>query len=229
MGEKVLVIGHRGAKGYVSENTMASIEKALSFGVDGIEIDVHMCKTGELMVFHDYTLDRLTDGKGEISKMTLSELKRLKVENTYEIPTLIEVLNCIDKRCLVNIELKGRNTAKEAERIIELYVETKGWKYDDFIVSSFQHHELETMFKRNKSIPLGVLTKANLDEAIEFAVTINAVAIHPNFALLSNDNVSVAKQLGYKIYTWSVNEAKTIARMKRYKVDGIISDFPDRV
>ena len=226
---QLLKIGHRGAKGHVAENTIESIEKALEIGVDGVEIDVHLCDSGELVVFHDFTLDRMTNGSGEISKFKLSDLKKLKVEERFDIPTLTEVLDCIDKKCLLNIELKGKNTALEACRIIEKYIKLKGWNYANFIVSSFQHHELEAVFNKNKSIPLAVLTKANLDEAIEFAQTINAKAIHPNFSLLSYDNVSIAKGKGYKINTWTVNTPQAIKRMKSYNVDAIISDFPDRI
>ena len=222
-------MGHRGAKAYVAENTLESIQKAMDFGVDGIEIDVHVCASGELVVFHDFTLDRMTNGTGEIAKHTLSQLKQLQVADSYKIPTLEAVLEIIDKRCLLNIELKGRHTAEKTREIIERYVKEKGWKYTDFIISSFQHHELEDVFGINKKIPLGVLTKASVTEALEFAKTINAVAIHPNFALLTKENVKHAQAKGYQVNTWTVNDAEAINRMKRYGVDGIISDFPDRL
>src|SRR5690606_20004499 len=196
MQHKILKIGHRGAKGYVAENTIESIQKALDFKVDGIEIDVHVCASGELVVFHDVTLDRMTNGTGEVGKSTLSELKKLKVNGQYQIPTLEEVLETIDKKCLLNIELKGKNTASKTCEIIQKYINTKGWNYQDFIVSSFQHHELEAIFKADRNISLGVLTKANVDEAIEFAKTIDASAIHPNFALLTEENVKRAQSQG---------------------------------
>ncbi|WP_406967970.1 glycerophosphodiester phosphodiesterase [Flavisericum labens] len=222
-------MGHRGALAYIAENTIPSIEKALSFNIDGIEVDVHLCATGELVVFHDFTLDRVTNGKGELKKHSLSELKQLKVKEEYKIPTLQEVLNVIDKKCLLNIELKGRGTAAKTCEVIETYVNEKGWRYSDFIVSSFQHHELEDVYNINKQIPLAVLTKASVAEAIEFAETINTKIIHPNFALLTRGNVKIAQQSGYKVNTWTVNDPDTIARMKDYGVDGIISDFPDRL
>ncbi len=224
-----LKIGHRGAKGYIAENTIESIQKALDFGVDGIELDVHLCASGELVVFHDFTLDRMTNGTGEVSKLSLSELKQLKINNQFTIPTLEEILDVIDKKCFLNIELKGKNTASKTCEIVQKYIKTKGWSYQDFIVSSFQHHELEDVFEIDKQIPLGVLSKASVDEAIEFAQTINAVAIHPNYALLTSENVYRAQTKGYKVYTWTVNDDDTIKRMKNYKVDGIISDVPDRL
>lgn len=229
MNNPFLKIGHRGAKGYVTENTLESIQKALEQQVDGIEIDVHVCATGELVVFHDFTLDRMTNGTGEIGKTSLSELKQLKVNNWFSIPTLEEVLDVIDKTCILNIELKGRNTALACCEVVQKYIKEKKWDYSHFIVSSFQHHELEAIYKLDKQIPLGVLTKASVTEAMEFAKTINAMAIHPNFALLTSENVKMAQANGYKVYTWTVNDRKTIKRMKRYGVDGIISDVPDRL
>ncbi|SFN39250.1 glycerophosphoryl diester phosphodiesterase [Bizionia echini] len=223
------VFGHRGAKGYLAENTLESIEKALNFNVDGIEIDVHLCASGELVVFHDFTLDRMTNGTGEVGKQTLKALKELIVNGGFQIPTLEEVLNLIDKKCLLNIELKGKNTAIKTCEIVSNYVQNRGWDDTDFIVSSFQHTELETMFQTNKNIPLAVLTKASVTEAVEFAKTIQAKIIHPNFALLTKDNVKLAQSLGFEVNTWTVNDADTILRMKQYGVNGIISDVPDKI
>ncbi|WP_055434845.1 glycerophosphodiester phosphodiesterase [Lacinutrix algicola] len=226
---KPLKFGHRGAKGHIAENTTESIIKAIELGVDGIEIDVHKCKSGELIVFHDFTVDRLTDGTGEVSNFTLSELKAFNVLEHFKIPTLTEILDLIDEKCIINIELKGRNTAFETVAIINKYIEYSGWEYSDFIISSFQNKELTDVYNSDKNIPLGVLTKANLDEAIDFAKTINAVAIHPNFSLLSKNNVQKAQEQGYKINTWTVNTPQAVKRMKSYNVNAIIGDFPDRL
>ncbi|MEL0643826.1 glycerophosphodiester phosphodiesterase family protein [Olleya sp. Ti.3.14] len=226
---KILKFGHRGAKGHVTENTMESIQKALDLGVDGIEVDVHVCKTGELVVFHDFTLDRITDGTGEIGKFSLSELKHLKVENLYSIPTLTEVLDLIDNKICINIELKGEHTANPTCAIIKDYVDNKNWTMDHFIVSSFQEKELLDVFSCNPNIALGVLTKASVNQAIALAKRINAKAIHPNLALLSKDNVKQTQDQGYKVNVWTVNTKQAIARMKSYNVDAIISDFPDRL
>ncbi|TYB79118.1 glycerophosphodiester phosphodiesterase [Bizionia myxarmorum] len=225
----VRVFGHRGAKGYLAENTLESIEKALSFQVDGIEIDVHVCATGELVVFHDFTLDRMTNGVGEVGKHSLEELKKLRVNGGFQIPTLEDVLKRINKECIINIELKGKNTASRTSEIVEAYIRNHGWTYKDFIISSFQQVELEKTFQINKNIPLAVLTKASVAEAITFAKTIKSKIIHPNFALLSTDNVKFAQSQGYQINAWTVNDADTISRMKTYGVDGIISDVPDKI
>ncbi len=225
--QNTLKIGHRGAKAYATENTLPSIEKALELGVDGIEIDVHKCASGELIVFHDFTLDRMTNGSGEVSKFSLSQLKSLFVNNHNRIPTLDEVLNLINKRCILNIEPKGSNTARSTMELINRFIENHGWNIDQFLISSFQQKELETAHQISPGVKLGVLTKASVSEAITFAKTINAYAIHPNIALLTKANVQKAQKEGFKVISWTVNEKSSIERMKSYKVDGIISDNPD--
>ncbi|MHA3789802.1 glycerophosphodiester phosphodiesterase [Flavobacterium hauense] len=223
----VLKIGHRGVKGHVAENTLASFQKALEMGVDGIELDVHVAATGELVVIHDFTVDRTTNGTGEVHKMTLAELKKLSVEGQFTIPLLDEVLALVNRKCLVNVEMKGRHTAKPVSDFIDKYVKEKGWKYEDFIVSSFQREELQIMSEINKNIPLGILTQASVTQAWEWAEEFSAKAIHPHYSLLTESNVKKAQQAGLKVYTWTINDAEDIERIKTYNVDGIISDFPE--
>ena len=225
----MIKIGHRGAKGFIAENTLESFQKALDLGVDAVELDVHLCASGELVVFHDFTVDRMTNGSGEVHKMTLSELKALKISNQYEIPTLTEVFDLIDRKCWINVELKGHETAQAAVEIIEKYISEKGWQYNDFIVSSFQKEELERVFVLNKEIQLGILTQASVEQALEWAGELSAKAIHPHFSLLTEENCSEAQEKGYQIFTWTVNHEEDIQRLQHYKINGIISDFPDRL
>lgn len=105
----------------------------------------------------------------------------------------------------------------------------KGWSYQNILVSSFQHDELKTVYELNKNINLAALTKASIAEAMDFAKTIKAKAIHPNVALVTSENIIVAQQNGYQINVWTVNDIETIKRMKNYQVNGIISDFPDKL
>jgi len=228
MSNKILKIGHRGAKGHVTENTLESIQKALDLGVDGVEIDVHLCESGELVVFHDFTVDRMTDGTGEVSNFRLKELKKLKVKSRFQIPTLSQVLLLVNNRCLVNIELKGLNTAKEACRLIEFFVDKKGWDYNNFLVSSFQDDLLETVCKTNKEIPIGVLTHTNLESSLRLANTIKAKSIIVNYTMLTTDLVSKIKEK-HQVIAYTVNNLKPIERIKTYEVNGIITDYPDRL
>jgi len=225
----ILKIGHRGAKGHEPENTLASFAKAIGLGAEGIELDVHVCATGELVVIHDFTVDRVTNGTGEVHKLSLAELKALTIDGLHTIPTLHEVYNLIDKRCFVNIEMKGRHTAKPVSEFIDDYVANKGYDYSDFLVSSFQREELQVLSIINPKIHLGVLTQASVTQAREWADEFKAKAIHPHFTLLTPHNVIKAQQDGYKVFTWTLNEIEDIERIKTYGVNGIISDYPERL
>ena len=226
-----LSIGHRGAKGYVAENTYESISKAIELGVDGIEIDVFKCASGELVLFHDKNLKELTGESGLIENLTIKELEQFLVQGKYKIPTLKDVLTRIEKPLFVNIELKGLNTAQATSKIIADISRSTSWSLEHFIVSSFNWDELELFRSIDKNTSVGVLVSKSMsiNEAIEFGKKINAQAIHPNFKLLNDKAVKKIKNNGFKIYTWTVNNEDDINFMKKLKVDGIISDYPDRI
>ena len=228
---KILNIGHRGAKGYVAENTIASISKAIELGVDGVEIDVFRCSTGELVVFHDKTLEKLTNGSGFIEELTLDSIKKIKVLGKEKIPTLIEVMNFIDSRIILNIELKGKNTAIPTAKLLNNYFFNSSMDKDKIFISSFDFNELKIFSDQKTNFKVALLTDSN-ENPLNFilkAKEINAFAINPNFKTLSTKNVNEIKKNGLKIYTWTVNSLKEINKMKSLGVNGIISDFPDRV
>ena len=227
----VLRIGHRGSKGYIAENTLESINHAILLGVDGIEIDIFKCLSGELVLSHENNLKRLTGRSGQLEKLTLDELKKFLVVGKYKIPTLIDVLTRIENPLFVNIELKGFNTAQATSKIIADISTSTSWSLENFIVSSFNWNELELFRSIDKNTPVGVLVNKSMsvNEAIEFGKKINAQAIHPNFKILDDKAVKKIKNNGFKIYSWTVNNRDDINLMKKLKVDGIISDFPDRI
>ena len=228
---KILNIGHRGAKGYVAENTIASISKAIELGVDGVEIDVFRCSTGELIVFHDKTLEKLTNAIGFIEKLTLDSIKKIKVLGKEKIPTLIEVMNFINSRIILNIELKGKNTAIPTVKLLNNYSFNSSMDKDKIFISSFDFNELKIFSDQKTNFKVALLTDSN-ENPLNFilkAKEINAFAINPNFKTLNTKNVNEIKKNGLKIYTWTVNSLKEINKMKSLGVNGIISDFPDRV
>jgi glycerophosphoryl diester phosphodiesterase len=226
---KILNIGHRGAKGHVAENTLAAFQKALDLGADGVELDVHVTTDGEAVVIHDETLDRTTNGRGLVDACSLAELKKLKVENGHAIPTLSEVFDLIDRKCLINVELKGKETELPVVNLIEKYVSEKNWQYTDFVVSSFDWNALQDAHHLHPKIPLGVLTVTDLDLAIGFAEFINAYSIHPYFHLLTKEKTMAMQQKGFRVFPWTVNETEDLEKIKSFAVDGIITDFPDRL
>jgi glycerophosphoryl diester phosphodiesterase len=219
----MLKIGHRGAKGYEAENTLASFRKAIDMRVDGIELDVHLSADTELVVIHDATIDRTTTGTGFVKNYSAAELKE------YQIPTLSDVFDLVDKKCWINVELKGKGTAKAVVELIEKYIREKNWDYNQFIISSFEWNFLEEVDTLNPNIPIGVLTETDIDSAITFAKKINAKAIHPDFTLLTKENTAAMQAQGFLVFPWTVNEWDDIQKMKKYNVNGIITDFPDRI
>lgn len=224
-----LKIGHRGAKAHIAENTLESIQKALDIGVDMVEIDVHKCASGELWVIHDFTLDRTTDGSGEIAKRNADVIRKLKVEGHYRIPLLTEVLDLIEGKCDINIELKGLNTAEPVCKEVQKRVASGKWQYSNFLISSFQKNELFQARQFDDHIPLAVLSKASVPEAIELGKLLNASAIHPSLGIITRDNTKLCQAEGFKVNVWTVNERQDILRMLDFGVDGIISDYPNRL
>jgi glycerophosphoryl diester phosphodiesterase len=226
---KMLKIGHRGAKGHAPENTLISFQTAMDLDVDGIELDVHLTSNLQLICIHDDTVNRTTSGTGLINSFTLSELKALRIDNLHEIPKLEEVLDLINKKIFVNIELKGKNTAKPVVDVIESYLNGKNWNYNHFLISSFDWIALQEVRSLNPNIALGVLTQTDLGLAIGFADFIQAKSIHPYFHLLTKENTALMQQKGFQVFPWTVNELEDIQKIKSFQVDGIISDFPDRL
>ena len=227
----VLRIGHRGSKGYVAENTLESINNAISLGVHGIEIDIFKCLSGELVLSHENNLKRLTGKSGQLEKLTLNDLKDFLVAGKYKIPTLNDVLIKIESPLFVNIELKGSDTAGATSKIVADFSRKTSWTQNHFIVSSFNWNELEKFRSIDNNTPVGVLVNKSIsiNEAIEFGKKINAQAIHPHYQLLDEITVKKIKNNGFKTFTWTVNNIDDINFMKKIKVDGIISDYPDRI
>ncbi|WP_281634640.1 glycerophosphodiester phosphodiesterase [Flavobacterium luteolum] len=225
----MLKIAHRGAKAYEPENTLQAFQKALDLNSDGIELDVHLSSDEHIIVIHDETIDRTTNGKGLVSSFTLAELKSFLIDGKYQIPTLNEVFDLVNKKCLINIELKGLGTAPKAVALIEKYISEKNWKYDHFIISSFDWNMLEETSNLNPNIPIGILTEEDLDKALAFAEKIKAKAINPDFNLLNKENVHQMQDKGFLVLPWTVNSEKDIQKVKSYNVNGIISDNPDKI
>ena len=225
----MLKIGHRGARGHEPENTLIGFQKAIDLHVDRIELDVHLSTDGEIMVIHDETLERTTNGEGRVNQFSLPQLKRLKAEKSQAIPTLTEVLDLIDQKCDVNIELKSFETAEKVVLLIEKYISEKKWRYDQFVVSSFDWNALKQVHLLNAKIPIGVLTETDIDLALAFAKFIQAKSIHPYFHLLTAEKTKQLQTEGFLVFPWTVNEIEDIKKIKNYNVDGIISDFPDRL
>lgn len=229
LNKKILKIGHRGAMGHEPENTISSFKKAIELNVDAVEFDVYVCKTGELIVMHDDKIDRTTNGTGYTEDKTFAELRSLDAGKGEQIPTLEEVLDVIDKRAVINIELKGNNTALATEQVIRKYVNTKGWSVHDFMVSSFDHHELKKFKQCYPEVAIGALVDGIPLSYADCAVELNAQSINLCLEFINQDFVDDAHKKGLKVYVWTVNDHDDIAKIKALNVDGIFSNFPERL
>ena len=221
------VFGHRGAAGLVAENTLASISKALELGVNGIEIDVHCCKSGELVVIHDDSIDRTTNGFGLVRDLTLTELKKLSIDGKYSIPTLTEVLDVIDAQCQLNIELKGSGTARPVIELVNNYIKNSEWSKSDFIISSFDHDQLLETRLIDNSLKVGVLTENTIADVLGISKSLRAYSIHPAIEKFNTEETSLAMKEGFSIYVWTVNDKIEIDRLSNLSIEAIITDFPN--
>lgn len=225
----VMRIGHRGAMGYEPENTLRSFRRALELGCHMFELDVHRCRTGELVVIHDDTLERTTNGAGPVREKTLSELRTLDAGRGEKIPLLDEVLDAFLGRMLVNIELKAMGTARPLAHLIERGCGEKGWKKEDLLISSFDHEELCAFRKLDPETPVGILFKEHPAGLFDFARSIEALSFNPLFRIVDAGFVKAAHREGIRVFVWTVNEPEDIERMKSLGADGICSNYPDRI
>jgi len=227
---KVVKVGHRGAMGYEPENTLASFKKAIELAAGMIEFDVRVCKTGEVVIMHDETLERTTNGSGKIKDKTLTELKGLLVGGKERIPTLTEALDFIDKKIKVNIELKGKNTAFKVCRTIQRYVEERGWQYDDFIVSSFSKPELLAVKFFDRYIKIGVLSEIIPPiRFMSFLKAIGAYSVNVPVDRIDKKFVEKAHKNNLKVFVFAANNSGEIQKAKEIRADYICSDFPDKI
>lgn len=219
-----LCIGHRGAKGHLPENTLPSFEHAIKIGCDWVELDVYHVD-GELLVIHDKSVERTTNGKGLVSELSFDELRELDAGGGHLIPTLQEVINLVDRRCRINIELKGPATAKPVSDLLSRYCLAE-WTHRDFLLSSFNHEELKLA---DPAYPRGALFARLLPDMWDRAEELGAWSANFDKGVVSRSLVEEAHSRGYKVLVYTVNSNTDILKMIDYGVDGLFSDYPDRV
>lgn len=222
----MLIIGHRGAMGHAPENTLLSIQTALEMGVDWIEIDVYNV-AGELVVIHDPTVDRTTNGSGEVMKHSLAELRALDAGEGQQIPLLAEVFTVVNQQAGINIELKGPETAEPTVNFIHEQLK-QGWTYDQILVSSFDHTMLKTVHAQDPQINIGALIFHIDEDEIDTYKAMGAYSVNPWLMTVTHPFVQAAQAQGLKVYVYTVNEPADIDRMRVWGVDGIFTNFPDR-
>ena len=236
----MLRIGHRGAPGNPrhGENTIASFRKAIWSGADAIELDVRQTRDGQLVVIHDLDVKRTTYGSGKICDMAYSEVYQLTAGSGERIPKLSDILDGFGKTCLINIEIKEagivEKAVKEAKfRRLHGRVLFSAFDYDDNDPDSSSSWEelardsngcaFALLATRRKIMSMGV------GNYIDKAKDLGATAIHPEFNSIDPRMTFLASEVGLLVNAWTVNDFKDIEDIKRLGVNGICSDFPERL
>lgn len=222
----MLCIGHRGARGYAPENTLESIEIALNQGAKWIEIDIRQ-HSGELVVIHDKYLERTTNGHGHIYQHDLSQLRAFQSSNLQGIPLLSEVIEQVNRRAVINIELKDRASALPTIKLIEYFIE-RGWHYDDFLVSSFYHHALRDIKLAQPLIKTGALCASVMIDYAKFAQDLGAWSINLCSESVNQEIIDDAHQRGLKVLIYTVNDPRLFSEFEAMGADGVFTDYPQR-
>ncbi len=217
-----LVIGHRGAAGLAPENTLPSFRLAYELGVSGVELDVHFVAE-HLVVIHDETLERTTNGQGEISKLDLATLRALDAGGGYSIPLLEEVFAELPVAIGVNIELKGPETAEPTAKFLAAFPDL------DLLVSSFEHRELARFHQLSPEIRVAPLFHRWRRDAWKTVRELNAWSMNLSLKIINQAIIEEAKNQGVKILIYTVNDLSVARRVLTQGVTGVFTDYPDVV
>jgi glycerophosphoryl diester phosphodiesterase len=232
------VIAHRGSSGTAPENTMIAFRRAVESGADMIELDVRLSADDELVVMHDRTLRRTTNGRGPVHRLSAAELQRLDAGGWYahryageRVPTLASVLTGLPVGVGLNIEAKtdgGRRAGAPAAAVLAQVLRRAGGRRH-ILVSSFDHAFLKRFHTLDPATPIGVLAMPLRDAGIlpsHFARTLDATAYVCSRSSLRRRFVRDAHRHGMSVYVYGVNSARHLVRPRRYGVDGVISNYP---
>ena len=228
-----IVIAHRGGRKWAPENTMAAFRMSLAAGVNGIELDIHRCNTGELVVIHDEDVERTTGGAGLIKDMTYSEISRLSAGLWFgpqfageRIPLLEEVLDLVDGQIMLNIEIKNTPIKYDGieDDLIKLLNQYR--HKEKLIISSFDHQILSCIHAQAPSYCLAVLAEAIFVDIGQYAREVGAKFWHPAFDCLRADVLSAAHKAGLRVNAWTMNSTDQWSQGLTMGLDGIVTDDP---
>ncbi len=241
-----LVIAHRGGALLAPENTLAAFRNAIALGVDMIEIDVHLSKDGHVIVIHDNTVDRTTDGHGRIADMTLAEIKKLDAGKKFSekfagerIPTLEETLETLNGKVSLLLEIKKDNDSLYPgleEKVVDLLHRYHAGEWT--VVQSFNKHSVQKVQKLDPSLRTFFLLGHNFPEFYDsLALDLRQgkelppsfTGIAPHYSVLDAGKTDTLHQAGYQVYTWTVDKPATMKNVIRMRVDGIITNTPDKL
>lgn len=237
--DRPLNFAHRGASHEAPENTLAAFLLAAELGADGIEFDVRLSRDGEVVVIHDASLERTTNGQGLVRDRTLAELKQLDAGSWFDpafagesIPTLQEVIERVGHRLLLNIEVKtegrsGDDLVAEVVRLVEDHQ-----LLDRVILSSFHPLALRRAKQLNPRVQVGLLHAPDQPLPLRRAWLHRLTrldAVHPHHTLVNAAYMRWARRHGYRVHPWTCDDPADMVRMISEGVELIITNRPDRL
>ncbi|MEX0671822.1 MAG: glycerophosphodiester phosphodiesterase family protein [Candidatus Babeliales bacterium] len=222
------IIGHRGAKNLEPENTLRSIARALEYDVSYIEIDVYRCASGQIVVIHDETVDRTTNGTGLVMQKTLAQLKELDAGKGEAVPTLQEVIEFIDQRVSLIIEIKDSNAAEVVAELVHSYYK-RGWDRASLSIASFNHYDLMKCKNIRPEIP-----RMPIFEGIPLGYTWFVRSLHPAaiilyYGTINEEFVQDAHTHKIALFAYTVNDRAVYEHLKQIGVDAVATDSPDQI
>ena len=228
------IIAHRGSSGTHPENTMEAFDEAEKVGVDGIELDVQLSKDGFIVVIHDETVNRTTNGKGWIKDLTYCQLKKLDASNKFKklfsvsrIPSLEEVCKwALKNQLIINVELKNGliNYSELEEKVIQLI--RKYQLENRVILSSFNHYSLVKCSKLAPEIETAPIFMEGLYEPWDYAKRLGASSIHPYHPVATREMIEQSHDHGIAVRAFTVNKVKLMEELAKHNCDAIITDYP---
>lgn len=241
-GDGFIVIAHRGASGYAPENTMAAFQKAFEMKAEFIELDVMLSKDGVPVLFHDQTLDKKTDGTGEVKEYTFAELQQLDAGSWFseefsdeKIPSLEEVLSWASGKMALNIEIKTEAWREDPERSIEprvVQLVRESGMSDHIIFSSFDYRILRRLNELAPELRTAVLyepSQSGEKDPVTLVSELQANAFNCSATQLTPEWMNQLKTAGIPVLVYTVNDPEVMKFLMDAGVSGIFTDYPDRL
>ena len=231
--KRPIIFAHRGASGDAPENTLAAFKLGLEQGCDGFELDVHLSQDGGIVVIHDGTIDRTTDGTGVVHEMTVDQLKSYDAGSWFDdkykgeqIPLLEEVFDLAPEHITINVEIKGSYNQKLEPALVELLKRKN--RLDSVVVSSFDWKCLQFIKELEPRIKIGLLYNIRLahHEKLPAAAGVEVFSLHPQDALFESKDMIRVHAEGYAVYGWTINNEAKMKRALENGMDGIITNYP---
>jgi len=223
----IVVTGHRGAAAVEPENTLRGLKYALSLGVNSAEVDVHLSNDEQLIVMHDATVDRTTDGTGKVADLTLAQIKSFDAGQGEPVPTLQEVIDIFraawqqERHTLLLIELKGEGTAAPTVDAVR-----RNGVENRVVLISFSAERVAEAGRLLPQVATGLITSSLQPDPIETALQVGAQSVHLRHDLATREWVERAHAAGLQAQVWNIDEVQTMKWAIALGVDGISSNDP---